>query len=136
MSGTAVIRAKLVAHAPLTALVASDRVRAGAIGQDVARPCIGITQINSTSIVNVTGAVRMHTDIVRVTVLVDDEDGAGYPTLQSILAGVRAACPHTRGTVATIAVDSILPGGGGPDVPSDQPRQLSGSRDFIVRWTD
>lgn len=137
MSGVAVIRYLLANAATLTSDVAATKIRAGVLPIGTLPPAISVTQINSDPrlTVDMVTTGRMHTDIVRVTVLVADENGRGYPSLRSILAKVLAACPHTRGTVSGIKVDSILPGPEGPDIPSDQPSQLSCTRDFIVRWT-
>ena len=47
---------------------------------------------------------------------------------------VLAACPSQRGTVNSIAVDSVVPGPEGPDISDDTEALYSCSRDFIVTW--
>jgi hypothetical protein len=138
MSGVAVIRSKLAGNATLIATVPAARIRAGMLPVGTAVPCISVTQINSDprTTVDMGTTGRMHTDVVRVTVLVADEpQGSGYPSLRSIMSKVLAACPHARGTAGGVSVDSIIPASEGPDIPSEQPNQISCARDFVVRWT-
>ncbi|MES2634011.1 MAG: DUF3168 domain-containing protein [Pseudomonadota bacterium] len=138
MSGVQVIVAQLKAHAPLTAIVPAARIMAGEFPQGTAVPAISITQISSVPMNMVSGAPRMHTDRVEVTVLVtglqSSAAGTGYPGLRALLKLVLAACPHFRGSIAGVSCDSIQPDTEGPDLYSEEPVLISGSRDFIVRW--
>jgi hypothetical protein len=140
MSGVAIIRAKLAAHAPLTALVPVAKIVAGELPINTAPPAITIKQISSTARnqVDMSTAGRMHTDRVSVEVLVKTTEatpaGGGYPSLQTILPLVLAACPNTRGTVAGFKCDSIMPDIEGPDVSDAELGLQSRSRDFIVTW--
>lgn len=131
MSGVAVIVAKLKAHAPLTAVVASARIMAGNLPLNTALPAISVTQISSVPRNTVSMAdSEFNTDRVQVTVMAKT-----YPSLRSILRLVLAACPHTRGTVNGIACDSITPEAEGPDFSDEELTMVAGSRDFNVTWT-
>lgn len=131
MSGVAVIVGKLTGYGALTALVPTARIFAGDLPENTTLPAISVTQISSVPTVKVNGAVSMNTDRVQVTVLAKKT-----PNLRDIMRQVRAACPHTRGTVNTIKCDSILPDIEGPDFSDDPVTMVGCSRDFIVRWTD
>lgn len=139
MSGVAAVIYKLSHSTALLAEVPAARIKAGDLPLKTVLPAIGVKQISSVPRVNVdmvtTGT--LHTDRVQVTVMVKDSeaDGSGYPVLRSILRLVLAACPMTRGTVGSVSVDSILPDIEGPDLPGDAADILTGSRDFIVRYT-
>jgi len=140
MSGAIVIVTKLKAYASLTAIVPAARIKAGKLPLGTLAPAIEVTQVGSIprNIVSMDPRNVMHTDIIRVKVIVKDGEptaaGVGYPGLRTVLAHVLAACPQTRGTLNGVIVDSILPEGEGPDLPTDMPDWLSGSRDFMVRW--
>ena len=82
----------------------------------------------------------MHTDRVQVTVYVkathETPAGSGYSGVRSILALVLDACPHQRGVINGVTVDSILPDAEGPDFQDNAPTLYMGSRDFIVKWLE
>lgn len=142
MSGVEVIRAKLTGYEPLTQIVPAVRIKAGTLPLNITVPALSVTQISDTVPLHVSGAAsgRMHTSIVRVTALVAEPQtataGTGYAGLNTIMAHILAACPHTRATVAGVNVDSIAPGTEGPDLGTDAPNWISRSRDFTVRWID
>jgi hypothetical protein len=142
MSGITVIKAKLHAYAPLVAIVPVIRIKGGVLPLDIAVPAISITTVGSVQRFPVKRAAtgNMHTETVRVSVIVSNDQtasaGTGLAGMEAILRAVLAACSETRGTVASIAVDSINPGAQGPFLPTDAPNWLTGSRDFVVRWTD
>lgn len=131
MSGVAIVLAKLLAHAPLTAVVASSRIAPGDLPEETSLPAIRITQVSSVPRVPVrpSASREFTTDRVQVDVIAKN-----YPQLAQVMRLVRQACPNTRGTVAGFTVDSILPDTEGPDGTDDQLGALSRSRDFIVRW--
>lgn len=140
MSAVAVIRHLLANHAPLTAIVPATRIVAGVLKLNTVLPAIGVTQIYSDpqNLLRTNEAGKLHVSTVQVTWLVKDADatpaGTGYVGLKQIGPIVLAACPGQRGTVNGIAVDSIVPGGEGPDIYDAELGAYSCSRDFIVRW--
>lgn len=140
MSAVAVIVAKLKAHAPLVAVVEARNIMAGPLPQGARLPSISVTLVTGSELTMVKQpAVAMRTEMVRVSVLVAGQQTSnadtGYAGLREIMELVRSACPKTRGTVASINVDSITPAGIGPDLPTENPSTLSSSRDYFVRWT-
>ena len=140
MSGVIVIRALLVASAPVVAVVPSTRIMAGDLPLNTVMPAIAITQISSLphNTVYMREPRMQHTDRIQVSVLFKGPQGTpagtGYPGVRAMLKLVLAACPHTHGTVNGIDVDSIIPDVEGPDLSDDATALYSGSRDFIVRW--
>jgi hypothetical protein len=105
-----------------------------------APPLIEIERIGSNPQLTVamTEPNRMITERVQVRPLLKGVDGTpvglGKKGVDSALAIIRAACPHTHGSVAGVNVVSILPDTVGPD-DSDVPASLySATQDFIVKW--
>jgi hypothetical protein len=137
MSGVSIIRALLAANATVTTLVPASRIMAGVLPQATAMPAIAVTQVSSVpfNLLRTNELNKMHTDRVQVTVLCKDTPlGTGYPGVKSLLRLVLAACPSQRGTVNSVAVDSIVPDIEGPDLYDDTADLHSCSRDFIVKW--
>lgn len=146
MSGVIVIRSLLAGNsALLTALgagppVATARIMAGDLPLSTVMPAISIVQISSMprNTIKMNEPKVQHTDRVQVSVLVKGTGGtpagAGYPGVRSLLALVLAACPHRRGLINNIDVDSITPDIEGPDLSDDPSSVFSGSRDFFVKW--
>jgi hypothetical protein len=122
------------------AVVPAARIMAGDLPLNTVMPAIQVNQISSMprNPVDMSGANVLHTDRVQVSVLFKGPQGSpagtGYPGVRSLLRLVLAACPHTRGAVNGVNVDSILPDLEGPDLSNDATALYSGSRDFIVRW--
>lgn len=146
MSGVAVIRYLLATNAPLIAVVPAARIMGGSLPIKTVRPAISVFQISSVPRITVSmgETKRHHLDRVQVSVLGAAQQalasgqagpqGTAYPGLRAILALVFAACPHTRGVVNGINVDSILPDIEGPDLSDDVIDLNEASRDFLVRW--
>ena len=140
MSGVAVIRYLLANASAVTAVVPAARIMAGDLPLNTVMPAISIVQISSVprNTVKMGEASVQHTERVQVSVLFKGPQGspagAGYPGVRSLLKLVLAACPHTRGTVNGISVDSIVPDLEGPDLSDYATALYSGSRDFFVRW--
>jgi hypothetical protein len=140
VSGVAVIRSLLAANGAVIAVVPATRIMAGDLPINAVMPAISVIQISSVprNTVKMNEPKIQHTDRVQVSVAFKGPQGTpsgtGYPGVRSLLALVLAACPHTRGTVNGVDVDSILPDIEGPDLSDDATALYSGSRDFIVRW--
>lgn len=132
MSGTAIIRYKLSQAAALTAVVPAARIQAGVLPQGTALPCISVTLISGVDPAKqVSKSSGLRTDRVQITV-----DAASYPQVRQILALCRAALPYTRGTVNSIACDSIVPDIEGPDGFDDLLKSYFQSQDYIVTWSE
>lgn len=130
MSGVAIARYKLANSANLTAVVPAARIQAGVLPQNTALPAISVTLVSGVTGLQVSKASGLRTDRVQITV-----DAASYPQVRQILALCRAALPYTRGTVNSIACDSILPDIEGPDGFDDLLKTYFQSQDYIVRWS-
>ena len=140
MSGVVAIRYLLASNSAVLQIVPAARIMAGDLPLNTTLPAISITQISSVprNTVKMNETKVQHTDRVQVSVLFKGPQGspagAGYPGVRSLLKLVLAACPHTRGTVNGISIDSIIPDSEGPDLSDDATALYSGSRDFFVKW--
>lgn len=143
MSGVAVIRYLLANNAPLLAAMgagAAGRIMAGDLPLNTVMPAISVVQISSMprNTVKMNEQSVQHLERIQVSVVVRGTQGTppggGYPSIRSLLKLVLAACPHTRGMVNNVSVDSILPDVEGPDISDATTALYSGSRDFFVRW--
>jgi hypothetical protein len=140
MSGVAVVWYLLKTNAAVLAVVPAGRIMAGDLPLNSLMPAIQVNQISSVprNPLDMTGVLVQHTDRVQVSVLFKGPQGTptgtGYPGVRGLLRLVLAACPHTRGTVNGVNVDSILPDLEGPDLSDEATALYSGSRDFLVRW--
>lgn len=130
MSGVAIIWYKLSQSANLTAVVPATRITAGVLPQGTALPAISVTLVSGVTDLQVTKASGLRTDRVQITV-----DATTYPQVRQILTLCRAALPYTRGTVNSIACDSITPDIEGPDGFDDLLKTYFQSQDYIVTWS-
>lgn len=130
MSGVAVIRYLLANNAPLTAVVASNKIKAGVVPINTVLPAISIRQISGQqqSLIKRTTNMLV-TDRVQVTVL-----ATTYQQQKSIIELIRSALPPTRGAVNSYAVDSITPDIDGPDLYDGDPVIYEQSVDYLVRF--
>jgi len=130
MSGVAIIRYLLANNAPLTAVVASSKIKAGIVPINTELPSVSIRQISGQeqSLIK-RGSNMLVTERVQITVL-----AVTYPQQKSIIELIRSALPPTRGTVNSYAVDSITPDIDGPDLYDDSPIIYEQSIDYFVRF--
>lgn len=131
MSGVAIIRALLVAHAPLVAMVAADRIKAGVLPLGTTLPAIGITQVSGVdrNIISPRATVTV-TERVQVTVL-----AATYVQQKAVIALVRKACRDQRGTFASYPACLVLTYGQGPDgLLGDGSGVFDQAQDFSVSY--
>jgi hypothetical protein len=93
-------------------------------------PAVSIRMIDSSEYLDVamTGAGYI-TERVQVTVYTGT-----YIEKLPILYAIRDACVRQRGTVATVRVDGIMPGGFGPDLDDTGDPIFEQSMDLIVKW--
>ena len=136
-SGVAVIQYLLAHNNAVLDVVPAARIMAGDLPLKTAMPAIAVKQIDSVpfNTIRTNETPKLHTDRVQVTVYRKAEpDDRGYPGLKSLLTLVLAACPSQRGSVNGIAVESIVPGVEGPDLPIPEMSLFTRSRDFIVKF--
>lgn len=135
MSGAAIIRELLANDATLTGQVPESRIKIGSLPLGTQLPAIVVVPVDSIprNTVAMTEANPLHSDRVQVAVHIREVDD-GFHTLAALLKLVLAACPDTKGTVATFACDSVLPSLEGPYLPYGN-GFAEQSRDFFVRWT-
>lgn len=137
MSGSSIVGTLLRANAALIAVVPVARIKNGVIPIGTALPAISIQEVDAVE----TRTVRMtETPLTRsrvqVTVQTKDVPGviSGYQQQKEVLNLVRKALPHTRGTVGSYSVDSILPDSAGPDMQEVEAGIYMQSRDFLVTF--
>lgn len=141
MSGVAVVWYLVAHNAGVLGKVAVEKIMAGELPLKTVLPAISVRQISSVPRLTVamTESPVLHTDRVQVTPVVKFPDsspsGLGYPGLRELLRLILLACPNTHGTVNGINVDSILPDIEGPDLTDLETGIISGSRDFIVKYS-
>jgi hypothetical protein len=113
---TKVIRALLVAHAPLTALVPAERIMAGTLPEGVVLPAIGLTEVSvvPVSALDAQAEFSLVTSRVQVTIMAKD-----YPGTKPVLEATRKACNFARGQIAGTDVASVLRDTVGPDFSDD-----------------
>lgn len=132
MDGVAVMRALLMAHAPLTALV-GDNVVAGTIPADTALPAVGIKEISrfGMSTVANAGATTLVTARIQVTATSGD-----YPQMKAVLAATKLGAGTFTGMTAGVYVCSVLEDGVGPELTDDAPGLNQQSRDYKVTYRE
>lgn len=133
MSSVDVVRALLMAHAPVRALVDARNIVLGTVPQRVELPAIGIREISRVemSTVSLAQAAVLVRARVQVTVLAKSYDGQ-KALLQAAKLGPGA---HT-GEVVGIAVRSVTREQVGPDISDDDAGIFQQSRDFLVTYVE
>jgi len=134
MSGVAIVRAMLAAHAPLLALSPGIVVYAGVVPQGKALPAISVTSVSETEqITTARGlATKMTRERVQVTVLVKDN----YPLLKNLLKAASLGAGVHTGVVLGYRVRSVLTWGVGPEIPPGDDKIYEQSRDFMVTFIE
>lgn len=134
MSGVAIVRALLAAHAPVLAMVPAARVFAGTIPQGSVLPAVGVTMVGDSE--QGTTARNLRTKMIReriqVTVLVKED----YAKFKNLLKATSLGAGIHNGVVVGFVVRSVLPWGTGPEIPPDDDRILEQSRDFMVTFME
>lgn len=133
MSAVKVMRALLLAHAPLVALVAAENVMAGTIPQGAVLPAIGIKEIGSSELATVSlgQAAVLVTARVQVTVL-----AKSYPAVKALLQAAKLGAGAHTGMVAGVQVRSVIRDAVGPDLSDDDAGIYEQSRDFKVAFVE
>lgn len=133
MDAVAVMRALLLAHAPLTALV-GDRVIAGTVALSVVAPvAIGLNEVsrNEADTVARSGPGTLVTARVQVTVY-----ATTYPVMKAALRAAKLGSGVFTGVIAGVQVRSVLRDSVGPDLSDEEPGIQEQSRDFMVAYLE
>jgi hypothetical protein len=131
VSGIVVIRALLVAHAPLTALVPESRIVADHLPQDTDLPAISVLSISSVDRkVLRPRAKRRVTDRVEVSVLARDASER-----LSLVRLVRSAAADRVADFDELSEVSVTTDGQGPDVTTETGIRTR-SQDFLVSYNE
>lgn len=133
MSAVKVIRALLVAHAPVLALVPPARIVAGTVLQGTALPAIGLTEISRVELPTVSRGQRAVQVTARVQVTVH---ASTYPDQKAVLQATKLGPGTHTGTVAGVAVRTVMRDVVGPDMTDDAADIYQQSRDFKVVYVE
>lgn len=131
MSGVAVIRSLLAEAVAVTAVVPAARIAAGVLPLATALPALGVSQVSGAerSTVSMAEMTKLQTERVQVMV-----HAVSYAQQKQLVGLVRRACRNRAGLVGGTDLDSILPGGEGPDGFEPDPAIYQQTIDFLVRW--
>jgi hypothetical protein len=131
MDGVAVVRALLLAHAPMTDL-AGDQIFAGDAPVEAA-PAVGIKEIGRVEQETVARSAPTTLVTARIQVTVYAKS---YPQQKAMLKAARlGAGVHTR-VIAGVTVRSVLRDAVGPDLSSPEVGLFEQSRDFKVAYLE
>ena len=133
MSAVKVIRALLAAHAPVLALVPPARIVAGTVPQGTLLPAIGLTEISRVEMPTVSLGQRAVQVTARVQVTVH---ASAYPGQKVVLQAAKLGPGTHTGTVAGVAVRSVMRDVVGPDMSDDAAGIYQQSRDFKVVYVE
>jgi hypothetical protein len=132
MSAIKIIRALLIADAPLIALVPASRVVAGLPAQGAALSLIALTEVSRVDHNLVKGAATTRcTARVQVTVM-----AATYSAQKNLLAAVRHAARDKAGALSGFANTSVQLDGTGPDFMDAEAGIYQQGQDFKVSFTE
>lgn len=132
MSAAVVIRALLLAHGPVSAIL-GDRVHLGDVPQDEALPAIGVREISR--IEQPTASLSESTVMVTARVQVTIHTKSYKEQKELLQAAKLAAGPHT-GTISGVTVRSITRDIVGPDLSNQAAKTFEQSRDFKVVYIE
>ncbi len=132
MDAVAVMRALMLAHAPLATLVGTNII-AGTVPAGTPLPAVGIKEISRIEIDTVSrdALVTLITARVQVTAFADS-----YRAMKETLAATKLGPGVFTGLVAGVEVRSVLRDGVGPDLSEDAPGLWEQSRDFKVAYIE
>lgn len=132
MDGIAVMRALLLAHAPLVSLVGA-RVIAGTVPAGTPLPAVGIKEVgrNEMDTVARKNPGALVTMRVQITIY-----AAKYPELKSVLRAARLGPGVFTGEIAGVNVRSVLRDAVGPDMSDEEPGIQEQSRDYKITYIE
>ena len=133
MSAVKVIRALLAVYAPVLALVPAARIVAGTVPQGMPLPAICLAEISRVELPTVSRGQRTVQVTARVQVTVH---ASTYPDQKAVLQAARLGAGAHTGTVAGVAVRSVMRDVVGPDMTDDEAGVYQQSRDFKVVFVE
>lgn len=133
MSGVAIVRALLAAHAPLLALMPATSIRSGTYPQGKPLPAISVRSISSNE--QWTTARNLETKMVRERVQVTAY-AKDFTVIERVLKAASLGRGVHTGTVVTFQVRSVLPEGVGPYIEAIDDGIHEQSRDFMVTFIE
>ena len=133
MSAVDVVRALLMAHAPVRALVDARNIVLGTVPQGAPLPAIGIREISQLELdtVSLGQAAVLVRARVQVTVMTKS-----YASQKAVLLAAKLSPGAHTGEIAGIAVRSVIREPVGPDLKDDDAGIFQQSRDFIVTYVE
>lgn len=134
MSGVAVIRQLLADAAPAwpaANVIPDARILGGGLPITTALPALGVSQVSGLERETVSMAEPSRLQTERVQVMVH---ATSYAQQKALVRLVATACRNRNGIVNGVALDSILPGGEGPDGFVADPVIYQQTVDFRVKW--
>lgn len=131
MSDVKVIRHLLANNAPLTAVVDAAKIVADEIPQGAPMPAILVEHISGVWGEEISKQSNFCRARVQVTVM-----AASYAQKKQIMRLVREAVPRSGGTIAGVAVDSILREPDGADFSDSTARIFMQTQDFMVSFNE
>jgi hypothetical protein len=132
MNAVVIMRALLLAHDPVVAMVA-DGVFAGDVPQDAKLPAIGIREISRVEQDVVSRDVPSVLVRARVQVTVYT---TSYPQQKALLNAAKLSAGTHTGTIAGVEVCSVLRDAVGPDMGDATAGIFEQSRDFMVTYVE
>jgi hypothetical protein len=132
MDGVAVMRALLLAHPPLTALV-KDRIVAGVVPQGMELPAVGISEISRPPDLDTVARNGGSLVTARIQVTVHAKS---YPQQKALLKATKLGPGVYTGTIAGVAVRSVLADVVGPDLSDEAAGFFQQSRDYKVTYVE
>jgi hypothetical protein len=133
MSAVKVMRALLLAHPALAALLPADSIVAGTVPQATVLPAIGIKEVSSNEFLTV--AQREPGTLVRSRVQVTVY-AKSYPEQKRLLQAVKLGPGIYAGIIAGVPVRSVRRGDVGPDFSDEGAGIYEQSRDFFVSFIE
>lgn len=133
MSSVDVVRALLMAHAPVRVLVDAKNIVLGTVPQRVELPAVGIREISRVEMgtVSLSQAAVLVRARVQVTVLANT-----YDSQKALLQAVKLGPGAHTGEIAGITVRSVIREQVGPDISDDDASIYQQSRDFLVTYVE
>jgi hypothetical protein len=130
MDGVMVMRTLMLDLPALTALV-GDRIAAGVIPQNMVLPAVSITEVSRTEPDTVARAGGPVTARIQVTV-----HAKSYPQQKALLKAAKLGPGVRTGTIAGVAVRSVLADTVGPDLSDEAAGIFEQSRDYKVTYVE
>lgn len=133
MSSVDVVRALLMGHLPVRALVQAKDIVLGTVPQRAELPAIGIREISRVELatVSLSQAAVLVRARVQVTVLAKT-----YDSQKALLQAAKLGPGAHTGEIAGVAVRSVMREQVGPDISDDDAGIFQQSRDFLVTYVE